>query len=552
MVGLCLSAGSVTFGQVSTPSITSPRSQKIHRTMYELIDQQGSNLINQQGSNRLTKGWVLFRNDKGYTTQAACDVEINETQRTYNTRATQRRRLRRTRPGLFDMADVPVPTDWVDAVVATGAKVGVVSRWVCGASVWATPQQFEVIAELPFVEKIQPVRQAQRIEPLTDKSASGAASVSTSTSGTFYGQAEPQLLQLNLIALHQLGFTGAGVRIGVLDTGFKRTHVAYNEPGAPINVIAEFDFVNMDGNTSFETGDPASQHEHGTKVLSTMAGFKPNEYVGAAYDADFILCKTEDTTAEYMGEEDNYVAGLEFIEMNGGDVVTSSLGYIDWYTQADLDGLTAITTLAVNIATGNGLHCVNSAGNSGHDTNPATSTLIAPADALEVITVGAVNSLGNIASFSSEGPTADGRVKPEVLAWGLGTSTISSSSDTLYANPSGTSFSAPLLAGVVACLVQAHPNWTVQQMRDALFTTAGDFVANGTTDPLFIRGYGVVDAVAASNSGPAIPAASQWGLIVLSLIVLITGSVVLVSRIGHRHLPSPLTKGGQRGVSFFN
>jgi subtilisin family serine protease len=219
--------------------------------------------------------------------------------------------------------------------------------------------------------------------------------------------------------------------------------------------------------------------------------------VGGAYDASFVLCKTEDVVTETPVEEDNYVAGIEFCELHGADLTTSSLGYIDWYTQADLDGRTAVTTIAVNIAAGNGVHCITAAGNSGHDANPATSTLGAPADGLYVISCGAVDDSGQIAGFSSSGPTADGRLKPELLAHGVNTAVTSSRNTTGYGTVSGTSLSTPIVASAVACLTQAHPGWTVAQMRAALMNTASDYAATGLTDPLFIRGYGIVNAFAA-------------------------------------------------------
>jgi len=175
------------------------------------------------------------------------------------------------------------------------------------------------------------------------------------------------------------------------------------------------------------------------------------------------------------------------------DVVTSSLGYIDWYTQAQLDGHTAVTTVGVNIATANGVFCCNAAGNSG---GPGPS-LNAPADALQVITVGAVDANGVMAGFSSRGPTADHRVKPEVVARGVSTWLAGIGSPTSYGNGSGTSFSTPLVAGAVVCLVQAHPDWSVDQLRAALFFTSDYYVAHGTYDPQFARGYGLINALAA-------------------------------------------------------
>ncbi len=452
-------------------------------------------------ANRVVKAWVLFT-DKRIATDEEYRTAIRDVAAKYNRRAIQRRRNRRTRVGLFDEQDLPVAQAYLDSVAATGAQLRVVSTWLNGVSVLGTRDQLQRIARLPEVRIVQPVRRGRKILPVKVEPAaldadrnSGTGSVASAIS---YGRSLAQIDQMNLIALHDQGFTGAGVVIGVLDTGFERSHDAFNEPTHPLNVIAEWDFVDGDPDTSIEPGDPSGQHNHGTWILGTLGAYLPGELVGAAFDASFILCKTEDTTGEYPAEEDNYVGGLEFIEANGGDVATSSLGYIDWYIQADLDGLTAVTTVAVNIATANGLICLNAAGNGGHDSNAATSHLIAPADALQVLTCGAVTSTGTIASFSSDGPTADGRVKPELLARGVSTQTVSSSSSTNYSSVSGTSLSTPLLAGAVACIVQAHPTWTVDAMRTQLFETASYYAVFGTFEPTYVLGYGIIDAAAAS------------------------------------------------------
>jgi hypothetical protein len=372
----------------------------------------------------------------------------------------------------------------------------VTSAWLNAVSVRGTLAQFEAIAALPFVARVEPVRRGRLLDQGRALGSSGPGpGAQQAAAGTFYGLSEAQLDQIGLLDLHARGYTGDGVVIGILDTGFHRGHEAFNQAGHVLDVVAEHDFVDGDGDTDIEAGDPSSQHSHGTYILGTLGAYLPSELVGGAYDAAFVLCKTEDTTDEYQQEEDFYVAGLAFIEANGGDMATSSLGYIDWYTQADLDGLTAVTTVAVNVATENGMPCVTAAGNSGHDTNPATSTLIAPADALEVITAGAVDSTGAIASFSSEGPSADGRTKPELLARGVSTATVCAFTDVdCTTTVSGTSLSTPLLAAVVACLLEAHPDFTVGQLRARLFRTGDYFVANGTFDPEFVLGYGIPDA----------------------------------------------------------
>ncbi|MBI1824840.1 MAG: S8 family serine peptidase [Planctomycetes bacterium] len=477
--------GPLRLEQDRVPSAGNP---KIHRSVYDQLP--GSK------SNGLIAAWVLFEPNKGLLSPQAKSAAIDAVAKTYSPEAIRRRTLRRTRPNLFDVDDVPVPTAYVDAIRQTGASVRVVSDWVNAVSVDATKAQFEEIARLDFVVKIQAVRRGPRLEPPADENSAGAMPISATAGSSFHGSSFPYLAQIAVTNLHALGFTGSGVRIGILDTGFLRTHETFNTPGHTLQVIAEYDFVRNDPNTAPQLGDPATQHQHGTNVLGLLAAYRPGFLVGAAYDAQFILCKTEDISAEYQAEEDYYAAGLQFHEAHGADVVTSSLGYIDWYTQADLDGMTAVTTIAVNTATANGVHCCNAAGNGGHDSNPTTSRLLAPADAYRVITVGAVDSTGTIAGFSSDGPTADGRVKPEVLADGVNDWTVSATSDTGYVQFSGTSAATPLIGGLVACLVQAHPDWTVDQMRWYLLHTAGDYVSFGQTDPTFVRGYGIANGAA--------------------------------------------------------
>ncbi|MCL4196242.1 MAG: S8 family serine peptidase [Phycisphaerales bacterium] len=433
--------------------------------------------------------WVIFT-DKGITSRADLDAALARVAATADPRTIARRQARRTLPGLFDERDVPVVDGYVDAVRETGARVRVTSKWVNAVSVEATAEQLAAIERLPFVKSTQPVARSRRIEPRI------APAPGQNPAG-FYGLAEGQLAQINLIELHGAGYTGRDVRIGVLDTGFLRTHDAFNHPEHSLNVVAEWDFVFDDPNTANEAEDHPDQHNHGTIILGTLGAYLPGEYVGGAYDASFILCKTEDIRSETPVEEDYYVAGLEFIEANGGDMATASLIYIDWYTQEQLDGRTAVCTIGVNIATGNGVHCCNAAGNMGHDQNPNTSHLGAPADAFQVITCGAVEPTGEIAGFSSDGPTADGRAKPEVLARGTQAYSVAPWDNHGWVEAAGTSMSTPQVAAAVACLIDARPNWSVDQLRDGLLTTADYYIANGTFDPLHVHGYGIINAHAA-------------------------------------------------------
>ncbi len=436
--------------------------------------------------------WVFFA-DRGFATAAEEQAAIAALADRFSPRAIQRRELRRTSPGVFDARDLPVCEAYVAAALSSGARLRQSSSWLNAISVDATPEQAAVIAAAPFVAKLQPVRRARVNRPAVQALPGGRAGGQRG----FYGYAEEQLAQINLLAVHAQGFNADSVVVGVLDTGFERSHVAFNQAGHVVSVLAEWDFLDNDPDTSIEPGDYWDQHTHGTLILGTLAAYMPNELVGGAFNATYVLAKTEDVEAEYPAEEDNYVAGLEFVESQGADLATSSLGYIDWYSQSDLDGATAVTTLAVNIATDNGLHCLTAAGNEGNDGNPNTSHLIAPADALTVLAIGAVDNGGAIADFSSDGPTADGRVKPELLARGVDTVSVWPYDTTGYAAVSGTSLSTPLAAGVVACLVQAHPEWTVAEMRAHLLYTSDYYLAHGTFEPDYVRGYGIIDADAA-------------------------------------------------------
>ena len=410
-------------------------------------------------------------------------------------RAIARREAHRTMSGLFDERDLPIDATRLDSVRSTGAIIRTQSRWLNAISVNATDEEIRAIAKLPFVLSVAPLHRSHPIHLDRESPIEADGGIASLD----YGSTAAQLLQIDIPSMHMRGFHGEGMIIGILDTGFNRVHEAFHSVEHPLDVIAEWDFVSNDGNTGIETGDDPNQHRHGTWILGTLATYLPGSAIGAAFSAKFVLAKTEVYATETIIEEDYYVAGLEFIEANGADLATSSLGYIDWYTPEMLDGLTAITTRAVNIATANGLVCLTAAGNAGHDADPLTFTIIAPADAFNVITCGAANLNDSIAGFSSDGPTADGRLKPEVLACGVSVVSVNSTNPTGLSAVSGTSLSTPLIAGATALLMQARGDLGVAGVRDALFTTSSDFVANGFTDPLFIRGYGVISAIAAAK-----------------------------------------------------
>jgi subtilisin family serine protease len=451
------------------------------------------------------KYWVFFK-DKSTADAAARATALAQARQQLSTRALTRRAQRgasalRGQDAVTER-DVAVADAYIRDVEAAGAQVVVRSRWLNAVSVRATDEQLARIAALPAVRRVQSVARYHR----ADERAGPAAASEVATPrilDPFYGRSFDQLAQMHLTDLHAQGQTGAGVIIGVLDSGFARWHEAFNHPGHTLQVIAEWDFVSNDPNAGYDPNDPVLpinkyQHSHGTFILGLLAAYKPGQLVGAAYDASYVLAKTEDISSETPIEEDYYVAGLEFVEMHGADIATSSLGYTAWYDYSDMDGQTAVTTIAVNTATSNGLICCTASGNGGTDQDEPS--LIAPGDAFDVITVGAVTPSGSLTDFSSAGPTFDGRFKPEILARGQDASSVHDINTTGYNETlEGTSISTPLAAGAIACVLQAHPAWTVAQMRRNVFETAQDYHGGPPPSEFSARGYGVVDAFAAAQ-----------------------------------------------------
>ncbi|HOX25994.1 MAG TPA: S8 family serine peptidase [Candidatus Krumholzibacteria bacterium] len=408
---------------------------------------------------------------------------------------TLARRAKVARPGerTVDARDLPVAPAYLAAVAATGARLRHESRWLNAASVDADRDQIAAIARLPFVASVDLVarfrRPAPPAEPAEREAARQAAETARAASSEHwtlgYGGSLAGLEQINVPPVHELGVTGQGVVIGLLDSGFRTTHEAL----AGISVLARHDFVQDDDVVENEPGDGPNQHDHGTRTLSLVAGFRAGRLAGAAFGASVILAKTEDVSHEAPIEEDRWVAGLEWVERLGADVVTSSLGYHDWYEFADLDGNTAVTTIAADLAAGRGLVVVNAAGN---ERRTSFGHLIAPADGDSVIAVGAVNLAGAVANFSSPGPTFDGRIKPDVVAQGVANHVASAITDDDYATADGTSYSCPLAAGVAALVLARVPQLTPLQVHEALRMTADRADA-----PDNDYGWGVLDALAA-------------------------------------------------------
>jgi len=404
--------------------------------------------------------WVFFH-DRGLTEGKERD-EVGALRNAWCERSL-RRRAKVREGALMDSRDLPVRADWIRRLTERGAKIRARSRWLNAVSVDIRGADLAVIAGLPMVRRITPVGQYHKPRFTTTKAPGAGAS------DPMYGLSFNQVNLIQIPDLHgQYSLSGQGIRIALLDSQFDREHESLQH----LKVFAEWDFVDDDPVTSYEPEDPTdSRSGHGTMTLSVIAGYRWGQLIGPAYGADYVLGRTELSSSETPVEEDYWVEGLEGAESLGVDIVSSSLGYLDWYGPEDLDGNTPVTTRAADLAVANGVLVVNSAGNEGEG-DGVHGTLIAPADGDSVLAVGAVHSNGVRVDFSSVGPTGDGRIKPDVMAQGVSDRVASPSSPTAYESANGTSFSGPLVAGLAALLLEAHPEWTAWDVITALKSTA--------------------------------------------------------------------------------
>lgn len=441
--------------------------------------------------------WVFF-GDKGLSGPALKDA-LDKAEDDLSPRAARRRaKVAQPRGRLVDEADLAVNPEYLAQARLTGATPRQISRWLNAASYRVTHVQAERLSRLKCVAGMDLVNRSHRAAvptPIGDPVSVVPLPTTgkSSASGTVdYGGNLEAMQQINVPPLHDVGLSGKGVLIGMLDTGFRTAHEALRE----IPVLGTWDFINDDSEVDNEIDDPEGSRSHGTMTLSTVAGNMPGSLVGPAYGASVVLAKTEDVSLEEPIEEDYWVAGLEWIESFGADIASSSLSYFDWYEFSDLDGNTAVTTIAADLAAGRGLLVINSSGNS----RTSTGTMGAPADGDSVLTVGAVDIDGLVTYFSSPGPTFDGRIKPEVAALGISNTVADPTNDFAYVNASGTSFSCPLTSGVVALMLERVPQLTPMQIIEALQQTASQ-----SQTPDNDMGWGIVNAWAAATwFGPVI------------------------------------------------
>lgn len=353
--------------------------------------------------------------------------------------------------------DLPVWQSYVGALGNYDCKVLSTSRWLNAVAVDIPENCLEEVQDLCFVKDIKPVHKFKVAREGVETEVQGAKYVKMNASvagdAFNYGDAREQAEMLNVPAMHKKGITGRGVRIAVFDAGFDGVDTidVFDSLWIQKRVIAWYDFVDND-KTLFRNDN------HGTNVLSCIAANQPGEMVGIAPHVSVVLARTEDSGSETNREEHNWVRAMEWADSIGVDIIHSSLGYTNFddkvssYKYEDMDGNTAISSRAADIAASRGIVVTVSAGNEG---DGPWKYIAAPSDADSVLCVGAVSKNGKRASFSSMGPSADGQVKPDVMAIGKGTTVAAPGNYITTSN--GTSFSGPIMGGFMALLKQAHP-----------------------------------------------------------------------------------------------
>lgn len=392
--------------------------------------------------------------------------------------------MREARGIAIDSLDYEVSPIYLDSVQTLGASVLHTSRWMNGATVQASKEAIEVIEACEFVESVEKTRGD---EANVGEAVNGGETVKNGEAvngdeAVNVDEAGEQLDQLNLLPLHQAGYKGRGIRIGIADGGFYRANTMLSLPQDQCLGYADL--------TDDEEDMFSHAGSHGTMCLSTIMATQV-DYTGAATEAEYYLFRTEEEYTESLKEIDNWVAAIEMADSMGLHIVSTSLGYTTFddaemdLQYADMDGRTSRGAQAAVIAARKGMLLVVAAGNDG---NKDWHYLSTPADADSVLTVGAVDVDGQIAAFSSYGPSADGRVKPEVCAMGKGTSIIHPENDSIMGG-NGTSFACPLIAGMAACLWSASPDATNMEIRERIIRSADRY-----TQPHEQYGYGIPDA----------------------------------------------------------
>lgn len=431
------------------------------------------------GYAQIEDAWVYF-NDKPSSATFLSNPLTMLTQRSLDRRTAQNISL--------DITDVPVEQTYITQIsAATGVTVMAKSKWLNALHIRGTQTDIQALTALSFVNNVKFANHSLNPGGKFSQTPKGIKPVNKQYDVQVnynYGGSQNQIEMLNGHLLHQQNFTGQGKIIAVLDSGFTGVNTAAPFQNLITNnqILGGYNFPDANTNYFF-------RHNHGTNVLSTMGGFADGQLVGTAPSAQYYLFITEDVNSENPVEESYWVEAAELADYYGVDVINSSLGYFAYDNTAyshqydDMIGNKTFASRGVNMAFNKGIVVVISAGNSGATAEPHIAT---PADAIGALTIGAVNSAEVYASFSSIGPSFDGRIKPDVCAKGLQT-TVSSTTGTITTS-SGTSFSSPVMAGMVATFWSAVPNLTAQQVVNFIKQSADNYNA-----PTTQKGYGIPD-----------------------------------------------------------
>ncbi len=454
------------------------------------------------------KFWIVFT-DKGPSAPHAGALPSGsaayEAARALLSPRALERRAKVLPPGeLVTADDLPVNPPYVARVEQLGGRIVHRLRWMNAVSAFLSDNALAAVRQLPFVAQAFPVlRLRVPKEPEPGPAPPSAAKVTSFD----YGSSLGQVGMINATGLHDLGINGKGILVGMLDTGVKwRVHEALKTR----DVLAEYDFIQGDSVTENQTGDSPAQQNHGTLTFSVIAGYMPGKLIGPAYGAQYLFAKTEYLPAELAIEEDHWAAGIEWMEGYGVDVVSSSLGYnvFDdgtgyFWANGDFNGRTSVTARAAIQAARLGVVVCDAMGNENNG-DGVTGTMLTPADADTIISVGAVSFGRRLAGFSSTGPTNDGRIKPDVVAPGVGVLFATATGTSGYATTNGTSLATPLTAGAATLVLSARPELTPFQVRDILRETADTIdVEHFPERPNNFTGWGLVNAFnAAVSFGP--------------------------------------------------
>ncbi len=396
---------------------------------------------------------------------------------------SQRAIDRRNRYGIpVTFQDLPVNDNYIAELSNLGIDVFHKSRWFNAVLVQMEEGMVSTVENLETVKKVIFVAPGERLIKNSGLRAATSVNEKSFRKSDLTNDIQNNMLGVNL--MHEDGFTGKGILIGIFDAGFTGVDqsIYFNHLLENNKILATRDFIRNTDNV-FQYDD------HGTGVLSTIAGYAESVYEGIAYDADIILCVTEDVPTEYVVEEYNWLFAAEFADSLGVDIINTSLGYNTFddasmdYTYEDMNGDIALITQATDLAASKGIVCIVSVGNEG---NNGWKKLVAPADADSALAVGAVNTNLEYINFSSTGPSFDKRIKPDVVALGQGTKIVQYNGE--LGTGSGTSFASPLIAGLAAGLWQIYPELNNMELIGLIKEGSSQFLQPDT-----LLGYGVPD-----------------------------------------------------------